>query len=52
MVVPSEIVHVMHAQSLRTYLGEQCRRIVIVDPQEIWFEGTLQGAVLRRYGIA
>jgi adenine-specific DNA-methyltransferase len=46
MVVPSEIVHVMHAQSLRTYLGKQCRRIVIVDPQEIWFEGTLQGAVL------
>ena len=46
MVVPAEIVHVMHAQSLRTYLGQQCRRIVIVDPQEIWFEGTLQGAVL------
>ena len=46
MVVPSEVVHVMHAQSLRTYLGEQCRRVVIVDPQEIWFEGTLQGAVL------
>lgn len=46
MVVPSEVVHVMHAQSLRTYIGQQCRRIVIVDPQEIWFEGTLQGAVL------
>lgn len=46
MVVPSEIVHVMHAQSLRTFLGQECRRIVIVDPQEIWFEGTLQGAVL------
>ena len=46
MVVPSEIVHVMHAQSLRTHLGHQCRKIVIVDPQEIWFEGTLQGAVL------
>ena len=46
MVVPSEIVHVMHAQSLRTFLGQHCRRIVIVDPQEIWFEGTLQGAVL------
>ena len=46
MVVPSEIVHVMHAQSLRTYLGQHCRKIVIVDPQEIWFEGTLQGAVL------
>lgn len=46
MVVPSEIVHVMHAQSLRTFLGHECRRIVIIDPQEIWFEGTLQGAVL------
>lgn len=46
MVVPSEIIHVMHAQSLRTYLGRECRRIVIIDPQEIWFEGTLQGAVL------
>lgn len=46
MVVPAEIVHVMHAQSLRTYLGQACRRIVIVDPQELWFEGTLQGAVL------
>jgi prepilin-type processing-associated H-X9-DG protein len=46
MVVPSEIVHAIQAQSLRTYLGEQCRRTVIVDPQEIWFEGTQQGTVL------
>ncbi len=46
MVVPSEIIHVLHAQSLRTYLGQQCRRLVIVDPREIWFEGTLQGAVM------
>ena len=46
MVVPSEIVHVMHPQSLRTYLGQQRRRIVIEDPREIWFEGMLQGAVL------
>ena len=46
MVVPSEIIHVLHAQSLRTYLGQQCRRLVVIDPQEIWFEGTLQGAVL------
>lgn len=46
MVVPSEIVHVMHAQSLRSYLGKECRRLVIVDPEELWFEGTLQGAVL------
>lgn len=46
MVVPAEIIHVMHAQSLRAYLGENARRLVIVDPEELWFEGTLQGAVL------
>lgn len=46
MVVPAEILHVTHAQSLRTYLGKQCSRLVVVDPEELWFEGTLQGAVL------
>ena len=46
MVVPAEIIHVMHAQSLRTYLGHTARRTVIVDPEELWFPGTLQGAVL------
>lgn len=46
MVIPSEIIHVMHAQSLRTYLGEICRKIVLIDPQEIWFEDTLQGALI------
>jgi adenine-specific DNA-methyltransferase len=46
MVVPAEIIHVMHAQSLRTYLGTECRRLVVVDPEEIWFSETLQGAVL------
>ena len=46
MVVPAEIIHVMHAQSLRTYLSQTARRIVIVDPEEIWFSETLQGAVL------
>jgi adenine-specific DNA-methyltransferase len=46
MVVPAEVIHVMHAQSLRSYLGRQCRRLVIIDPEEIWFSDTLQGAVL------
>ena len=46
MVVLAEIIHVAHAQSLRTYLGEHARRLIIVDPEELWFEGTLQGAVL------
>ncbi len=46
MVIPSEIIHVLHAQSLRTLLGHLCKKIVIIDPEEIWFEGTLQGAVI------
>lgn len=46
MVVPSEILRVLHAQSLRTYLGAECKRVVIIDPRELWFEQTLQGAVL------
>ncbi|EAM2341104.1 N-6 DNA methylase [Salmonella enterica] len=46
MVIPSEISHVMHAQSLRSYLGDVCSKILIIDPKEIWFEDTLQGAVI------
>lgn len=46
MVVPAEIIHVTHAQSLRSYLGRECRRVVIIDPKELWFSGTLQGAVV------
>ena len=46
MVVPSEIIHVLHAQSLRSHLGTVCRRVVIIDPEELWFENTLQGVVL------
>ena len=46
MVVPAEIIHVTHAQSLRSYLGEKCRRLVIIDPEELWFDGTLQGTVI------
>jgi adenine-specific DNA-methyltransferase len=46
MILPSEIIHVMHAQPLRTYLGEACSRLLIIDPEELWFDGTLQGAVI------
>lgn len=46
MVIPSEIIHVMHAQSLRSYMGQVCSKIVIIDPKEIWFKDTLQGAVI------
>jgi adenine-specific DNA-methyltransferase len=46
MVVPAEVIHVTHAQSLRSYLGRECRRVVIIDPEELWFPETLQGAVI------
>lgn len=46
MVVPSELLHVLHAESLRAYLTQVCSRVLIFDPQEIWFEDTLQGAIL------
>ncbi len=46
MVVPAEIIHVMHAGSLRAYLGKNAKKLIIIDPEELWFPGTLQGAVL------
>lgn len=46
LILPAEIIHVMHAQSLRTFLGHHCSKLLIIDPEEIWFEGTLQGAVI------
>jgi adenine-specific DNA-methyltransferase len=46
MILPAEIIHVTHAQSLRSYLGRECRRLVIIDPEELWFSETLQGAVI------
>lgn len=46
MVAPAELLHVLHAQGLRSFLAQQCSRLVVVDPEEIWFGNTLQGAVL------
>lgn len=46
MILPAEIIHVMHSQSLRSYLGQVCSRLLIIDPEELWFDGTLQGAVI------
>jgi len=46
MVIPSEILHVLHAQSLRSFLGHECSKIVLIDPEELLFDGALQGAVL------
>ena len=46
MIVPSEIIHITHAQSLRSFLGAECNRLVIIDPEQIWFQNTLQGSVI------
>lgn len=46
MILPSEIMHVAHAQSLRTYLGKKSEKILILDPKELWFTDTLQGALI------
>lgn len=46
MVAPAEIIHVTHAQSLRSYLGRKAKSLLIIDPIEIWFEDTLQGSVI------
>lgn len=46
MVIPSELFHIPHAQSLRKYLAQQCSRILIFDPTELWFNDTLQGTIL------
>ena len=46
MIVPAEVLHVRHAQSLRAYLATHCRRVVVIDPVRLWFPDTLQGAVI------
>lgn len=46
MVVPAELLHVLHAGELRRHLGESCSRVRIVDPRGLLFEGALQGTLL------
>jgi adenine-specific DNA methylase len=46
MVIPSEILHIPHAQGLRQFLAASCSRVLLLDPQEILFGNTLQGTVL------
>lgn len=46
MVLPAELLHVLHAQSLRSHLLASCSRILVIDPETLLFDGTLQGVVL------
>lgn len=46
MVIPAEILHVLHATSLRKFLLTHCKKILLIDPNELLFEDALQGTVL------
>ena len=46
MVIPSELLHVLHANSLRKYLLDECDRVLMLDPNELLFDQVLQGTVL------
>lgn len=46
MVVPAELLHVLHAHGLRQYLCLICRKILVLDPEDLLFGKVLQGAVL------
>lgn len=46
MVVPSELMHVLHANSLRNYLLEECDKVAVVHLEELFSQEVLQGVVL------
>lgn len=46
MIIPSEILNVIHAQSLRTFISQGLYKVLIINPKNIWFEDTLQGALI------
>lgn len=46
VVVPSELLHITYARSLRRYLLANATKVVIINPTELWFPDTIQGAVL------
>jgi adenine-specific DNA methylase len=46
MVLPAEILHIRHALGLRRFLAAECSRVLVLDPEELYFEDTLQGTVL------
>jgi len=46
MVIPAEILHILHAGSLREFLVAQCQRILVIDPAQLLFDKSLQGTVL------
>lgn len=46
MVIPSELLHIRHAEALRQFLVRHCVRVLILDTEELWFGDAQQGTVL------
>ena len=46
MIIPAEILNVIHPGQLRKYLLSECSQILIIDCQELVFAEALQGTVL------
>lgn len=48
MVLPAEILHVLHADGLRRLLEQEMEVVELIDVRELAFENALQGVVLLR----
>jgi len=46
MIIPAEILNVIHPGQLRKFLLSECSKILIIDSQELVFAEALQGTVL------
>ncbi|OKL50468.1 class I SAM-dependent methyltransferase [Boudabousia marimammalium] len=46
MVIPAEILNVLHSGAAREFLLRTCERILVLDTDELLFDGTLQRIVL------
>lgn len=46
MVIPAELLNVIHAGGLRLFLLQQCSKVLLIDTQELIFDEALQGTVL------
>ncbi|MBE7364417.1 N-6 DNA methylase [Corynebacterium aurimucosum] len=46
MVIPAEIMTVSHASGIRKFLLEQCSRVLLIDTQDLIFDGALQRTIL------
>lgn len=46
MVIPAEIMHVLHANSLRAFLLKTCEEVAVVHLEDLFSDDVLQGVVL------